>query len=239
MQDKLIEHLSQFVSDRRVKLFNTLLDQRTRYITVVLEDIFQAHNASAVLRSCECFGIQDVHIIENQNEYRISPDVALGSNKWLSLFRYHQQDDNTLTAIESLKHKGYRIAATTPHKHDCTLEDLNLHKGKIALLFGAELKGLSPQAMDLADEFVKIPMMGFTESLNISVTAALFIHHLTSRLRKDATINWHLTPEEKKEIKLAWLKNSIKKSALIEKTFLNDLQSSKKKSTLNSKTQND
>jgi len=227
MHEKLIEHLSQFITDRRVRLFDTLLDQRTRYITLVLEDIYQAHNASAVLRSCECFGIQDVHIIENRNQYRISPDVALGANKWLNLCRYNQLAENTLPAIESLKSKGYRIVATTPHKNDCSLNDFNLHQGKVALLFGSELKGLSPLAMSVADEFVKIPMMGFTESLNISVTAALFIHHLTGRLRKDTSINWALTPEEKQEIKLVWLKNSIKKSALIEKAFLDDQNISK------------
>ena len=228
MQEKLIEHLSQFVTDRRVELFDTLLALRTRYITVVLEDIFQAHNASAVLRSCECFGIQDVHFIENQNPCRISPDVALGANKWLNLFRYNQLAENTLPAIESLKNKGYRIVATTPHKNDCTLEDFELCKGKTALLFGSELKGLSPLAMDMADEFVKIPMAGFTESLNISVTAALFIHHLTGKLRNHPTINWQLTHQEKQEIKLVWLKNSIKKSALIEKSFLDGQNFSKK-----------
>ena len=228
MQEKLIDHLSQFITDRRVRLFDELLNQRTRYITVVLEDIFQAHNASAVLRSCECFGVQDVHFIENHNEYRISPDVALGANKWLNLFRYNQLPENTLPAIESLKNKGYRIVATTPHKNDCALEDFDLHKGKVALLFGSELKGLSPQAMKLADEFVKIPMVGFTESLNISVTAALFLHHLTGKLRKDPSIQWALTHEEKQDIKLAWLKNSIKKSALIEKAFIDDQNISRK-----------
>ena len=227
MNEKLVNHLSQFVTDRRLQLFNKLLDHRTRYITVVLEDLFQSHNASAVLRSCECFGIQDVHIIENQNEYRISPDVALGSYKWLTLHRHNQDADNTETAIKSLKDRGYRIAATTPHKHDCTIDEFDLTKGKVALLFGSELNGLSPLALKLADEFVKIPMVGFTESLNISVTAALFIHQLTVKLRKDQSIPWHLTDEEKQQIKLTWLKNSIRKSDLIEKAFTDDQNISK------------
>lgn len=229
MHEALIEHLSQFVTDRRVKLFDKILDLRTRYITIVLEDIYQAHNASAVLRSCECFGIQDVHIIENHFEYRISPDVALGSDKWLTLHRYNNpQANNTETAIETLKSKGYRIVATTPHKNDCSLEDFDLIKGKTALLFGAELNGLSPLALDMADEYVKIPMAGFTESLNISVTAALFIHHLTGRLRKDPGVNWNLTPDEKQEIKLIWLRNTIKKSGLIEKKFFESQHVNKK-----------
>jgi tRNA (guanosine-2'-O-)-methyltransferase len=163
------------------------------------------------------------------NEYRISPDVALGSDKWLTLYRHNQSGDNTRDAIRLLKSKGYRIAATTPHKNDCTLGDFDLRKGKTALLFGSELKGLSPLAMELADEFVRIPMAGFTESLNISVTAALFIHHLTGILRKEPGIPWQLSDEEKQEIKLIWLKNSVKKSALIEKTFLEGLNDSKNK----------
>src|SRR5512145_3305994 len=152
MLDKLITHLSGFVTERRVSLFDARLEQRTRYITVVLENIFQAHNASAVIRSCECFGVQDVHFIENKNDYRISPDVALGAEKWLNIYRYNKQPENSLQTIKSLKNKGYRIVATTPHKNDCTLDEFDLRKGKVALLFGSELNGLSPESMNLADE---------------------------------------------------------------------------------------
>jgi tRNA (guanosine-2'-O-)-methyltransferase len=227
MNPHLIEHLSQFISERRLKLFDKLLDLRTRYLTVVLEDIYQAHNASAVLRSCECFGIQDVHIIENQFQYRISPDVALGSNKWLNIYRYNLAENNTETTLRTLKDKGYRIVATSPHKNDCNLEDFDLWNGRSALVFGSELNGLSHTALALADEFIKIPMVGFTESLNISVTAALCLHHLTGKLRHNESINWHLTEEEKQEIKLIWLRNSIKRSELIEKAFLKKNQNSK------------
>ena len=227
MKTKLIKYLEQFVTGRRVKLFDSVLNNRTRFITVALEDIFQPHNASAVLRSCECFGVQDVHIIENRNQYNINPDVALGSYKWLSLYRYNSEPDNTTTAIESLKKAGYRIVATTPHKNDCSLNDFDLHKGKIALLFGTELEGLSPAALEMADEFLRIPMTGFTESLNISVTAAIIIHHLVNKLH-DSGIDWHLTREEKQIVKLAWLKNTIKKSDQIENKFFEDQQLNKK-----------
>jgi tRNA (guanosine-2'-O-)-methyltransferase len=228
MNEILIEYLSQFVSERRVQLFDAVLDQRTRYITLVLEDIYQPHNASAVLRSCECFGIQDVHLIENVNEYRISPEVALGSNKWLSIFRHNQQKSNTSLALHSLKDKGYRIVATSPHKNDCNLEDFDLQKGKTALVFGSELTGLSDEALEIADEFVKIPMTGFTESLNISVTAAICVHYLTGKLKKDPSIFWEIPKDEKQEIKLSWLRNSIKNSDIIEKRFL-EMSAQKKK----------
>jgi tRNA (guanosine-2'-O-)-methyltransferase len=219
MREKLIKHLQQFVTERRLQLFENTINARTRYITVVLEDIFQPQNASAVLRSCECFGIQDVHIIENRNKYRINPDVALGSYKWLSLFKYNQDQNNTLSAIDFLRNKGYRIIATTPAKNNIMLDNLDLNKGKVALLFGSELDGLSPAALEASDEFVRIPTTGFTESLNISVSAAIFIYHLTGKLYQ-SKINWQLSEEEKQQIRLAWLKNTIKKSDIIEKKFI-------------------
>jgi tRNA (guanosine-2'-O-)-methyltransferase len=233
MKDKLIQHLQQFVTERRLKLFESRLESRTRYLTIVLEDIFQPHNASAVLRSCECFGIQDLHIIENRNAYHINPDVALGSYKWLTLKRYNQPGDNTTPALLSLKKEGYRVVAAMPHKNDCKLEDFDLSQGKTALVFGSELEGLSPTAVGLADEFIHVPMVGFTESLNISVSAAICIHHLTSNLRK-SDLPWHLKEDEKKDILLAWLKKTIKKSDQIEQAFLADPKVIKKSTISNS-----
>lgn len=221
MKEKLIRYLQQFVTERRLKLFDTRLQNRTRYLTVVLEDIFQPHNASAVLRSCECFGVQDIHIIENRNAYRISPDVALGSYKWLTLKRYNQPGDNTTRALTTLREEGYRIVAAMPAKSGCNLEDFDLSKGKTALVFGTELEGLSTTAIDLADEFIRIPMVGFTESLNISVSAAICIHHLTSVLRK-SFLPWGLAEGEKQDLMLTWLKNTIRKSDQIEQAFLDD-----------------
>jgi len=180
IKQKYLDYLLAFITANKRNLFQTNIQFRTRYITVILEDIYQSHNASAVMRTCDCFGIQDVHIIENKNEYTLNPDVALGSTKWLSLQKYSNKDFNTLDCFHQLKSEGYRIIATSPHKNDTLLEDLPLHKGKIALAFGTELEGLSPEAIENADEFVKIPMYGFTESYNISVSAAMILFYLTS-----------------------------------------------------------
>lgn len=221
LKEKLFEHLMAFVSDNKKTLFEEIIEYRTKHITVVLEDIFQPHNASAVLRTCDCFGIQNVHIIENKNAYKINPDVALGSSKWLNLYKYNQTENNTIATFNSLRQQGYRIVATTPHKNDCTLDELNLDS-KIALVFGTELNGLSETAIKNADEFVKIPMYGFTESFNISVSAAIILHHLTEKLRK-SSISWKLTNKEKTEIKLNWVKNVVKRSDLLEQEFLKNL----------------
>ena len=218
---ELLTYLLDFISTNKQTKFNEIIQHRTRYLTVVLEDIYQPHNASAVLRSCDCFGIQDVHIIENQNEYEVNPDVALGSSKWLSLIKYNGKENNTPAAIKALKEKGYRIVATTPHKNDVNLQELNLEKGPVALVFGTEMRGLTENALDLADEFMKIPMYGFTESFNISVSAALSLFHLSEKLR-NSQIDWKLSDEDKIEIKLNWARQAIKKCELLETAFLNN-----------------
>jgi tRNA (guanosine-2'-O-)-methyltransferase len=219
LKKALVIHFSDFMTDRRNELFRRIAGQRTRYITVVLEDIFQSHNASAVLRSCEVFGIQDVHFIENRFQYELNPDIALGSWKWLTLNRYAGSPENTTACLTKLKSEGYRIIATTPHKRDTTAVNLDLEKGKVALLFGTELEGLSANALSMADEFLKIPMVGFTESLNISVSTALIVHQLTERLR-NSSIKWQLEENEITTLLLQWMRNSIKMSESIEKKFI-------------------
>ncbi len=213
-----IEFFKQFVTENRFNLFESVLSERSRYITVVLEDIFQPHNASAVLRTCDCFGVQDVHIIENENEYKINPDVTLGSSKWLTLIRHNTLKNNTLEAINKLKLQGYRIVATSPHANDFTPDTIDLEKGKIAVMFGSELPGLSQIAMDNADEFLKIPMYGFTESFNISVSAAIILNRLSERLRQSG-IKYHLSATEKDEIIFNWLKQNVKNPEALEEKF--------------------
>ncbi len=222
MTDKgLIEYLSSVITDKRFAQIQEVLQNRTRYLTVVLEDIYQSQNASAVLRTCDCFGIQDAHIIENENEYNINPDVVQGASKWLSLNYYNEKGNNTLDAINKLKADGYRIVATTPHTNDINLEEFNIIAGKTALVFGTELTGISDVVRENADEFLKIPMYGFTESFNISVSAAIVLHHLVFKLNESG-LNWKLSQKESDEILLNWLRITVKKSELVEKRFYRD-----------------
>jgi tRNA (guanosine-2'-O-)-methyltransferase len=215
---KLIQYLSQFVGDDRLSLFMKILEYRTRYLTVVLEDIYQTQNASAVLRTCDCFGLQDIHIIENQNPFKVNSRVTLGSTKWLNLYRYKSPGDNTQTALQQLKSKGYRIVATIPDPSAVTLKDFDLDAGKTALVFGSEKPGISSKVESFADEFLTIPMVGFTESLNISVSVAVIVHHLTQKLY-DSDIDWKLNPDEREEVMLQWLRRQIKRCDLIEKVY--------------------
>lgn len=217
----LINYLSEFITPKRKELFYKVLETRTRYITVVLEDIYQAQNASAVLRSCECFGIQDVHIIENRNPYTLNPDVVLGADKWLNLHRYADQEDNTTRAIEQLRREGYRLVATSLNEGATLLEEFDLKKGKTAIFFGTELTGLTETVLDQADELLQIPVYGFTDSFNISVSAAIILHHLSHKLRKSA-INWKLGNKEGEDILLEWLQRSIRHAGKLTKRFINN-----------------
>lgn len=220
MQKELINYLSKLVTTERLSLFEKVLKNRTTYITIVLEDIFQAQNASATLRTCDCFGVQNVHVIENRNKLVVDSQVALGSSKWLSLIKHSEKEDNTLNTIKKLRKEGYRIIGTSPHQNDVDLEDFDLSKGKCALIFGSEQPGISDIIRQEADEFLKIPMVGFTESFNISVSVAIILHHLTHKMRNSKNIPWRLTENEKDEIQLEWLRNTIKKSKVIENEFL-------------------
>lgn len=219
----LIEYLSQFATDRRYNLLRKVASERTRYITIALEDIYQSHNASAVLRTCDCLGIQDVHIIEMKNRYNLNPDVELGSAQWLSLYKYSGEPNPAVTAINHLKSQGYRIVATTPHTDDVSLDDFDLSKGPVALLFGTEMRGLTDASLAAADEFLRIPMSGFTESFNISVSAAIVLYTLNQQLRK-TSLNWQLTEFEIDTLVLEWLRKSIRDSDLLEKRYIFDNQ---------------
>ena len=206
---KLLEHLEGFLTEHRVNTFARVLSQRTKHFTVATEDVYQLHNTSAVMRSCDVFGIQELHIIEEQNSKAIDREIAMGAQKWVDLKRYH----SVKTALKALKSDGYQIVATTPHKNDCVLADFDVTK-KSCFFFGRETEGLSQDVIDEADCFLKIPMVGFTESLNISVSAAIILQQATYKLKRSA-VDWQLSEEEQLEKRLDWCKKTIKSSAQV------------------------
>lgn len=211
---ELFEQFSQYITQNRKLKIEQNAQERTRYVTVVLEDIFQAHNTSAVLRSCECFGIQDVHIIEQRFTYKLHEAIAKGSAQWLNIKQYRQaQANNTELCFKTLREQGYRIVATTPGENDMLINQLPLDS-KIALVFGTEQEGLSKYALENADAFVKIPMHGFTQSFNISVSAAICLYDISQRLRA-SNINWRLSPDEILDLQLEWLGKTTNRSEQI------------------------
>ena len=208
-----LTYLENILTENRKERFLNVLKNRTNHFTIAVEDVFQMHNTSAVMRSCEVFGIQELNVIEERYGKSIDKEIAMGSQKWVDINTY----DSVSTCLVSLKDKGYQIIATTPHETDCLLEDFDITK-KSALFFGTERDGLSQEIIANADGFLKIPMVGFTESLNISVSAAIIIQNLTERLRK-SDVKWQLSEDEILEKRLAWARNSIKDIKRIEARY--------------------
>jgi tRNA (guanosine-2'-O-)-methyltransferase len=222
---QLIKHFSQYVSDHKKEFIEKVLSQRTRHVTVVLEDIYQSQNASAVVRTCECMGLQDIHIIENTSTYQVNTRVLKGSNKWMDLIRYRKKGiDNTEACFQQLKKQGYTIYAADPSEDGVSIHDLDVNAGKIAIMFGNELRGVSNNALELCDYKVKIPMYGFTESLNISVSVAICLNTLVAKMHQNSWEKHGLTIEEKEELTLQWYRNVVRKSDLIEREFLRTIQ---------------
>lgn len=201
---ELIAFLEDLLTPARKGLFDKVVRQRTNHFTVVTEDVYQLHNTSAVMRSCDVFGIQNIHVIEERNLKKIDREIAMGAQKWVTLNRYHNSGD----CIQNLREQGYQIVASTPHHDAAMLADFDISKPS-AIFLGTETNGLSEEILDQADTFIKIPMAGFTESLNISVSAAIILQDITQRLRA-SKLNWELTENEKNEVKLEWLSKSFK-----------------------------
>ena len=217
----VLAHLGQFVSEHKKEVLARVLDLRTRYITVVLEDIYQSQNASAAIRTCECMGIQDVHMVENISKYSINPKVLRGANKWTNIVRYQDRSINTTVAcLESLRQSGYRILVTDPGVDGVSIHEVDTYAGPMAIWFGNELHGISADASRLADLKVYIPMHGFTESLNISASVAITLDVLVTQLHAIDDAVWKLSEDEKEELKLKWYRKMVRKSALIEREFL-------------------
>ena len=212
--NKKILFLKQFVTKKRWDNFIRIVDNRTNFVTIILEDIYHENNISACLRSADCFGIQNVNIIEQKHSFKDNKEISMGASKWININKHKK----TSSAIKKLKKEGYKIVLTSPHNSEKTIFDDSLIKNKVAILFGSEVNGCSNDATKLADEFISIPMYGFTESYNISVAVSLTLQQLTNQIRK-SKLNWQLCQNEKNKILEDWLKKSIKSSEMLEKQF--------------------
>lgn len=216
--ENYLDYLETFITENRRDGFKRVLANRTKHFTVVCEDVYQLHNTSAVMRSCEVFGIQELNVVEQRFGKRIDKEIAMGAEKWVDIHRFSNNQD----CIDSLKSKGYQIIATTPHENDCLLEDFDITKPS-ALFFGTERQGLSEEVIRQADGFLKIPMVGFTESLNISVSAAIILQNISTRLRH-SNVKWQLSESELLEKRIDWTRKSIKDIDFVTQRYLDSMQ---------------
>jgi tRNA (guanosine-2'-O-)-methyltransferase len=204
LNQALLDHLLSYLTERRRDLFKKVLAERTRHFTVVTEDIYQLHNTSAVMRSCDVFGIQEMHVVEESLVKNLDREIAMGAQKWVDIRRH----DTVSKCVKQLRANGYQIIATTPRDNAQSLEDIDVRK-KTAFFFGRETDGVSEEVMQAADGYLKIPMFGFTESLNVSVSAAIILQNIVSRMRNE-NVNWELNEEECDELEFEWAKKNDK-----------------------------
>ena len=209
-----LNYLENFISQNRRERFLDILSRRSRHFTVAVEDLFQLHNTSAVLRTCEVFGVQELNVVEEKYGKTIDKEIALGAQKWVDVNRF----DNTNACIRAMKQRGYRIIATSPHDESCLLDDFDVTE-PFVLFFGTERLGLSEEVLQQADGYLKIPMLGFTESLNISSSAAIIIQNLSSKLRK-SDIAWQLTEDELLEKRIDWAEKTIKDIEFVKSRYV-------------------
>ncbi len=202
--DRVFEILGEFVSEGRQQRIEAALASRTRDVVVVLEDIHSEHNASAVLRTAEAFGLLEVHTVPRSGQFKLSRKVSLGAHKWLDLRRHTKASDS----YKALAERGYQIWAADMHDDPVPLSQIPTDK-PVAIVFGNEHKGLSPEAVAAADGVFRVPMTGFVESLNISVAAAVSMHDVMERRRAVGNLST-LNSDELRQIRATWYAQSVR-----------------------------
>ena len=200
-----IEYLAGFILPERFATLERAARHRTNYMTLLAENMFHPQNASAIMRHCEAFGIQQIHTVEDRCRFDPSVNIVRGTQKWVDV----EHHETTREALAALKAEGYRIVATTPHRCSATPESFDVTKGKFALVFGTEHAGISEEVIEAADDFLMIPMCGMVESLNVSASAAILIYMLSERIRQSVE-GWQLTDDQKLKLLTRWTMSSVR-----------------------------
>ncbi|HEX4887327.1 MAG TPA: RNA methyltransferase [Luteibaculaceae bacterium] len=214
----LTHYLLQFLNDRRKELLFNDISIRTRHLCLVLEDFYHPHNISAAIRTSDCFGLMDIHIVENSIHYERNPGINKGSDKWMRVVRYTKESFNTPACLTALREKGYQIVATSPHEGSVDLRSLDIRQ-KTAIVMGAESYGISDYVKENADAFIRIDTPGFTESLNVSVAAGIILENLNYRMRNEPDINWQLTNDDRDQLLIQNLAKMVDDVDLLEVQF--------------------
>jgi tRNA (guanosine-2'-O-)-methyltransferase len=220
MQAYLTEKFGSFLSDERKASVEHVLSHRTKHIRVAVEDLIDSHNVSAIIRTGECMGIQDFHVIDNEQNFHIGKGVSKGASKWIDIHRHNESDvDNSLEAIKNLKEAGYQLLVTSLASRATALNAVDISRPFVVVL-GNETRGTSEIMKEHADQLISVPMYGFTESYNVSVSAGIILHQLTERIHKEVE-NWQLTEKEKIDYKFQWYKKCMARPDYYQNYYLN------------------
>lgn len=200
-----LDYMTQFITEERKEVLHRTVERRTHYMRILTENMFHPQNASAIMRHCEAFGIQQIHTVEDRCKFDPSVNIVRGTEKWVDV----EHHETTAEALAALKAEGYRIVATTPHRCSVTPETFDVTRGKFALVFGTEHAGISDEVIAAADDFLMIPMCGMVESLNVSAAAAILIYMLSERIRQQVD-GWQLSDAEKLKLLTRWTMSSVR-----------------------------
>lgn len=202
-----IAWLAEFMLPERYDVLRRTVAMRTRYMTILAENTFHPQNAAVLIRHCEAFGLQQMHTVETVCRFNPNAAIVRGTDRWVDIRRHR----STAEAIAALRGEGYRIVATTPHREDTTPESFDVTRGRFALVFGTEHAGISEEVLASADEFLRIPMCGMVESLNVSASAAILIYMLSERMRRQVE-GWNMAAAEQAATLYGWMCRSVKDS---------------------------
>lgn len=200
-----LDYMTQFLTEERKEVLRRTVESRTHYMRILTENMFHPQNASALVRHCEAFGIQTLHTVQTLCRFNPNVDIVRGTDKWIDIHHHA----STADALQHLKSNGYRIVATTPHHQSCTPESFDVGAGKFAIIMGTEKTGISDEVMAAADEFLRIPMCGMVESLNVSACAAIIVYMLSERMRAEVA-DWQMTDDEQTLTLHKWLIETVK-----------------------------
>src|SRR3954462_767728 len=199
----LLEKFAYKLTPHRRELLQKVVDQRIRHFTLVLEDLKDPHNISAVIRTCEVFGFQDVHVISEVNPYRVGRSVLKGSYKWMDIYCYSRR----IRCLTDLKSRGYQIAVASTSSASINLGDIDFSK-PTAFYMGSETMGNHPDTLAAADLRFRIPQYGLTESMNVSVCAGVLVGTLDRWLKDHGRENFRLSESEREALLAAFYERS-------------------------------
>jgi tRNA (guanosine-2'-O-)-methyltransferase len=204
---------AEFLAPARKARIDEVVAGRTRTLTVVMEAFCDPQNVNAVLRTCEAFGVQELHVVEGpMKPYQRNKKISQNADKWLEVRRWK----SVRACLEHLKERGHLVYATHLGDGARPLEDLSFRE-KVALVFGNESRGVSAEALRLADARYAIPMGGFVRSLNVSVAVAVSLYRAVERRIAERGRHGDLSPEEAAELRERFYLLAVRQRARIAK----------------------
>lgn len=207
---EIVDELAPFLTDERRARIDAVLSERTRTIVPVVEGLVNMGNVSAVMRSAEALGCQDFHVVTGGESFKDSKRTSQGAEKWLDVFQWSAATD----CAAYLKSQGYRIVATHLSKESIPIGDLDFTTAN-AIIFGNERDGISGEMLRLADANVTVPMVGFVQSFNISVAAAVTLYHACRDRLDRQGHHGDLTAEEIEELRAVYYLRSVNRAEQI------------------------